>query len=490
MKNLIKLLTVMLAFMSFSVFAAVSLNDVQKSSQKTKSNSANTQSPNYDNLWKQIAHDFSLNHHANRAEVQKQIKWFQKNPDYIKKIGKYGKYYMYYVYHEVKRRNLPTELVLLPMIESAYDPFAYSWVGAAGIWQMMPQTGASFGLKHDWWYDGRKAIKPETRAALDYLTYIDSFFNGNWLLAIGAYNAGEGTVQSAVNRNAKRGLATNFWKLHLPKETENYVPKLLGLAAIVQNPKKYGVDLPYIPNKPYFGEALLDKQIELSKAAKMANIPLDELYELNPGYTRWATDPDGPFQLLLPVDAISTFEENLAKQEGITALVWRHHIVKHGDTLKSLAEKYHTSKEAIKKVNHLKTNTLKHGKAILIPSNVKDADAPEDETPNPEQKKSKKHSFLRYKVKPGDSLWAIANKHHMTLSQLARINHLTVYSTIKAGDYLYIYQSYTMNQYYKVKPGDSLSSIASKVGVKVTTLAHKNHLNAHSILHPGDKLLY
>ena len=441
----------------------------------------------YNDLWQQVAHDFSLPHYENAPEVKKEIKWFQKHPQYMEKIGKYGQYYMYYIYQEGKRRNLPTELVLLPMIESAYDPFAYSWVGAAGIWQMMPQTGSSFGLKQDWWYDGRKAIEPETRAALDYLTYLDSFFNGNWLLAIASYDAGEGTLQSAVNRNARRGISTSFWDLRLPKETEDYVPKLLGLAAIVKNPKKYGVDLPYIANKPYFAAVTLDKQIELSRAAKMAGISLDDLYELNPGYTRWATDPDGPYQLLLPVDTVNTFEENLAKQEGITALVWRHHIVQRHDTLESLSKKYHTTPDAISKVNHLKSSHLRNGSAILIPSNVEDAKAPKDQTPNPKQKKGSHHGMQQYRVKPGDNLWTIAHQHHMSLNTLLALNHLNRDTKIKPGELLNISLPHST---YRIKKGDSLSKVAHELGVSITQLEVDNHLSAKSKIYPGESLTY
>lgn len=443
----------------------------------------------YNNLWTQIAHDFSLPHYTNSPEVKKQIRWFQKHPEYLQKVGKYGQDYMYYIYHEVKRRNLPTELALLPIIESAYDPFAYSWVGAAGIWQIMPRTGKGFGLKQDWWYDGRKAIEPSTRAALDYLTYLNSFFNGNWLLAIASYNAGEGTVQNAVNRNARRGKGTAFWDLRLPAETEAYVPKLLAIAAIVQDPKKYGVTLPFIPNKPFFGEVLLDKQIDMKKAAQMAGISLDELYELNPGYKRWATDPNGPYRLLLPIDSMNKFEEQLAKEEGINPLVWRYITVSGHDTLASLSKKYNTSADAIKKVNHLKSTKLHHGQTLLIPSNVKKASAPDDLTPNPNENKGKRHSLLNYQIEPGDSLWKIAKKQHMTIDELRALNHLSKGQNIEVGQSLLVYGKNYLPELYTVKSGDTLSSIAKKHHTSANLLEAKNHLTADSTLHPGQKLV-
>ena len=440
-------------------------------------------------LWTQIADDFTLKHETDNAEVQKQIKWFQDHPEYIQKVGQYGQDYMYYIYHEVKRRNLPGELALLPVIESAYDPFAYSWVGAAGIWQIMPQTGTGFGLKQDWWYDGRKAIEPSTRAALDYLTYLDSFFNGKWYLAIASYNAGEGTVQKAVNRNAKAGKATDFWDLSLPAETEAYVPKLLAIAAIVQDPQKYNITLPYIPNKPFFAEVVLDKQIDMKTAAAMAGISLDQLYELNPGYKRWATDPNGPYRLLLPIADVNTFEEKLAQEEGINALVWRYITVSKSDTLQSLSAKYNTSADAIKKVNHLKSDTLHNGQQLLIPSNVKEAAAPKDLTPDPNENPKDRHSMMNYQVKPGDSLWKIAKSYHMSVAQLSALNHLQKNQNIQAGQTLIVYGKDNRPEFYVVRSGDTIDAIAKKHNMSAELLQEKNHLTADSLLHPGQQLV-
>lgn len=387
--------SIVLALILASTTTAAAINKAQPSKNKPTLKKKKTQTTqlvkkqvNYDNLWLQISHDLSLPHYENLPQVQKQIIWYQTHPEYLQNAAAHSKYYMYYIYQEIKRRHLPTELVLLPVIESAYDPFAYSWVGAAGIWQMMPQTASGFGLQQDWWYDARKAVKPETNAALDYLTYLHSFFNGNWPLAMAAYNAGEGTVQNAINRNAKIDKKTSFWSLDLPQETENYVPKILALAAIVKNPAKYHVTLPYVDNHAFFTEIKLDKQIDLAMAAQLADIPINQLYELNPGYTRWATDPDGPYRLLLPINSVSIFEENWAKEQGIEPLAWQHYIVKKNDTLPSIATRYQTTVDTIQQVNLLDSMALYDGENLLIPSNVL---APPTPTPNPTKSTATKH---------------------------------------------------------------------------------------------------
>lgn len=183
-------------------------------------------------LWSVLQHQFTLNHYENNPAVKAQIEWFLKRKKYIYKLAENAQPYLYYILTQVDKRKLPAEMVLLPMIESAYDPFAFSSAGASGLWQMMPGTASGFGLKQNWWYDGRRDIVASTNAALDYLSYLQSFFNGNWLLAIAAYDSGEGTVLSATRKNIAKGEPTDFWSLNLPRETQAYIPKLLALAEI------------------------------------------------------------------------------------------------------------------------------------------------------------------------------------------------------------------------------------------------------------------
>ncbi|MCL5801563.1 MAG: transglycosylase SLT domain-containing protein, partial [Gammaproteobacteria bacterium] len=220
--------------------------------------------------------------------------------------------YLYFVLEEIEKRQMPTEIALLPLIESAYQPLAQSDQGAAGMWQFIPSTGRNFGLKQTFWYDGRRDVIASTNAALDYLQKLNIDFEGDWLLTLAAYNAGEGAVQRAVKKNLRARKSTDFWSLDLPKETKAYIPRLLGITALVAAPDEFNVTLNPIPNAPYVASVDLDSPINLTLAAKMADISQKEMRQLNPGFLRGATAPHGPHQLLLPVDKVAAFAAKLA----------------------------------------------------------------------------------------------------------------------------------------------------------------------------------
>ena len=319
-------------------------------------------------LWQDLRTDFHLPDNNEQPEVQQEIDWLIQHPKILREMLDHAVPYLYYVHQQVKKRGMPAEIALMPMIESTYDPFAYqTHSGAAGLWQLMPGTGSGMGLKQDWWYDGRRDIYASTKAALDYLTYLNNFFSGNWLLAIAAYDSGEGTVLHAINRNNRDGRSTHFWVLPLPSETRIYVPRLLALAAIIRKPKSYGLNLPDIANQPYFAPVNIGFQLDLTTAAKLAKIPLTELYRLNPGYNRWTTDPSGPFTLVLPIDKIDAFKQSLANLPSEHRVTRTRHSVKPGDTLSRIAKHYGTKVQVIKSLNHLNSNTLHIGQALLLP---------------------------------------------------------------------------------------------------------------------------
>ncbi len=329
------------------------------------------------NVWDVLTNEFSLNHEVNHPEVQKHIKWIVKHPEYLKKMANQAKPYIYHILNEIRKRNLPGEIALIPMIESEYDPFSSSNAGAAGLWQIMPHTGVELGLTKNWWVDGRRSIGPSTNAALNYLTYLHHFFHGNWILAFAAYDSGEGTVSRAVKHSKKR----QFWSLSLPHETKAYIPKLLALSEIIKNPKRYHVELPEIPHKPYFKEVDINAKLDLNHAAKLAEVPSYDIHRLNPGFKDWSSHPSQPYKLLIPAEHVNNFYRNLAnipkeplKKES-TRVIPEHkntvelqkYTVKKGDTLKRIARKHHIKLSILKKANpQLKKHRLKPGKQIFL----------------------------------------------------------------------------------------------------------------------------
>ena len=210
-------------------------------------------------LWRELSSNFKLKDQSSQADVKKQIRWLLAHPTYLDDFAKNSAPYIFYILEEIKKQGLPGELALLPMIESNYNPFAYSHAGAAGLWQLMPGTSSGLGIKQNWWYDGRRGIISSTYAALSYMRYLNRFFKGNWMLSIAAYDAGEGTVQRAVRKNYNTGNSTNFWFLPLPRETKAYLPRLLAMASIIKYPNYFGIKLPSQDYKAYFSKVKIEK---------------------------------------------------------------------------------------------------------------------------------------------------------------------------------------------------------------------------------------
>ncbi len=269
-------------------------------------------------LWARLRSGLALPG-RDHPKVPGEIQQYAGGQGYLDRVTVRARPFLYYVLQEVEKRGLPSEIALLPVVESSYIPQAESPKGAAGIWQFIPATGRHYGLKQTFWYDGRRDIMASTQAALNYLERLNADFGGDWLLTLAAYNAGEGRVQRAINHNREAGMATDFWSLDLPRETETYVPRLLAIAAIVAEPELFGVKLDSIPNRRYLAAVKLPAQINLNKAAKLAGMTRAELSHLNSGYMRDATDPQGPHQLLLPVGKVATFKSNLAAQQARAA---------------------------------------------------------------------------------------------------------------------------------------------------------------------------
>lgn len=445
-------------------------------------------------LWVVLTKSFSLPHYEHTAAVKKQIHWFMAHPKTIEKMASQAQPYLYYVLHEVRKRHMPGELALLPMIESAYDPFAYSYAGAAGLWQLMPGTATGFGLRHDYWFDGRKDIESSTRAALTYLAYLKDFFHGNWNLAIASYNSGEGTVLNAIKRNRRRGLSTKFWSLYLPRQTEDYVPRLLALATIISEPGKYPVKLPYILNKPYFAEVKIKKQTSLHKIAKQAHMKLDDLYQLNPGFRRWATDPDkrSPQRVLLPVTKVALYTGKPIHQSKAQSSTTDNsqYTVQSGDTLGSISDQFDTDVDSLRSMNHIHGSLIKVNQVIMIPAHEKPSAKDKITVPNNTSTSTSTSSNLQ---SLGTKSSVDKAKQEGTNKKIpaAADKEAKSQKPAEQGKAISAKQKTPTKQptnTYTVKHGDSLWSIAQHFNTTVQELSNWNHLH-HSGLKPGTKLV-
>ena len=299
--------------------------------------------------------------------VQREIAWYQRHPAYLARTFGRGKRYLHHIVEELEGRGMPRELALLPVVESAFDPFALSHRLASGLWQFVPRTGRRYGLEQDWWSDDRRDVLAATRAALDHLGELHEEFRGDWLLALAAYNAGSPKVRRAVARNERGGRPTDFFALPLPRETRAYVPKLLALSRLVAEPGAYGVALPPIPDEPYFAQVDIGSQIDLELVADRAGIPREELRALNPAFNRFATAPDGPHRLLVPAPARESVERAVASLPPGVRLRLAHHKVRRGDTLGAIARRHGISVAVLRAVNRLRGSLIRPGQDLLVP---------------------------------------------------------------------------------------------------------------------------
>jgi membrane-bound lytic murein transglycosylase D len=424
-----------------------------------------------------------MSDYASSRSVRQQIRWYQHNQDHLNHIIAEAAPYIYYIYQQTQQRHLPAELALIPVIESEYNPYAKSRSGALGLWQMMPGTAHGFGLKKDYYYDGRKDVVASTHAALEYFTYLHEYFNNNWLLAIAAYDCGEGTVTACMRYNRFHHRATDFWNLPLPYETQAYVPRLLAVAAIVKNPSRYGIHLAPIGDTPFVESVDVGSPIELSKVAKLADVPLDTMKALNPGVQHGKTDPHGPYTILVPKNKAETFKERLAALTHNEKILWQQHIVKSKETLEKIAEKYRTTVALLKQANGLKSNHVHTNQTLLIPPTTQ---APKNATPNNNTGDSTPilanntattsatvaaiPTTKTYTVKAGDDLWHIAAANNVNITDLLAWNNLTLHHKLQTGEKLVIQQNNTPDQQpQKVTPPPTLMATAQAINTTTKT---------------------
>ncbi len=462
-------------------------------------------SPADKDLWQRIRNGFQLEADDRRA-VQQQLDWYVRHPAYITRVFTRAKRFLPYIVAEAESRGMPLEVALLPVVESAFDPFAYSHGRAAGLWQIIPGTGKRFGLKQNWWYDGRRDPVAATHAALDYLEYLYKLLDEDWLLAVAAYNSGEGNVKRAQRKNLNRSRDTDFWSLSLPKETEAYVPKLLAIRAVVADPESLGLTLPAIEDAPYFEEVPTDSQIDLALAADLAGLDIDELYALNAGFNRWATDPDGPHRLMVPVDAAPVLTQALADLPDRERVKWVRYKVKNGDVLSNIARKNGTTVELLRQVNGLNGSMIRAGKYLMIPTATRSLDSytkSADSRLSSTMSRPRGVSKAQHVVKSGESFWSIGKKYGVSTRNLAKWNGMAPGDTLSVGRKLVIWTDGTVAQVgsspsdqvrkvtYTVRKGDSLARISSRFRVSVSEIQKWNAgtLAKSKYLQPGQKLV-
>jgi membrane-bound lytic murein transglycosylase D len=435
------------------------------------------------------------------SRIDREADWFARNPEYVERVFQRAAPYLHYIVTEVERRGLPMELALLPVIESAFQPFAYSRARAMGLWQFIPTTGTRFNLKQDWWYDGRRDIVASTQAALDYLTYLHEHFDGDWLHAIAAYNTGEGNVARAIRRNRAEKRRVDFWNLRLPAETRAYVPRLLAMAAIVAEPEKYGLSIEGIPDRPYFEQVETGGQISIEVAAELAGITTEEMYDLNPAYHRWATDPTGPHRLLVPVESAATFRENLLQLTPDQRLRVERYTVREGDTVTSIAQQFGTTPQVLRELNQLgSANTIVVGAELRVPSKV--SSLPPVVLQAAARVDARGPNTVRtvHVVRKGETLSGIAKRYKVSVGTLARINGIRTDSILRIGQRLKLHADASgagghvivsedsQQVTYVVQRGDTLSAIARTLKVPVSALRTWNNLSG-SIIYPGQRLV-
>lgn len=383
-------------------------------------------------VWARIRKGFAIPDLVDNSLVINQTTWYSSRPDYIGRTTKRASLYLYHVVEELEKRGMPTELALLPFIESAFNPQAFSTAKAAGMWQFIPSTGRDFNLKQNMFKDERRSVLASTDAALTYLQRLHDMF-GDWQLALAAYNWGEGSVQRAIKKNQAAGLPTDFNSLsvRMPAETRNYVPKLQAVKNIIASPENYGITLPKVDNQPYFVAVAKTRDIDVKLAAQLAELPMDEFKALNPQFNRPVITGSANTKILLPQNNAEKFKTNLAKWTHALSSWTAHKITSTRERIETIAAKFHTTPQVIREVNNIPPKMLlKAGSTILVPreaDSTSQADITQEMADNammamtPDVPETRR---INVTVKKRDTIDTIANRYKVSIAQIKSWNKL------------------------------------------------------------------
>ena len=463
-----------------------------------------------DNLWDQIAVSFELIY-EHQPHYQDYLNFYINNPRHFERVSERAQPYLYLIYDAINERDMPMELALLPVIESAFIPHARSSMSAVGLWQFIPSTGRNNNLDQNWWFDGRQDVYLSTQAALNYLERLYNLNDQDWLLALASYNAGYGRIIQAKARleRERPGTPPTYWNIrpYLPPETRNYVPQLLAVSYLHKYHRDY--ELPIIPvaNEPFLTKIELEQQFSLLQAAELAGVDIKLLNHLNPGYLKHVSPPNGPHTLLLPIENAQRFQLALAQPHNLYDIRWHNHRIVAGDTLGQIAQRYGTSVAEIRRLNNLSNNTIRVGRTLTIPVPViagattqlaTNSNQPAS-TPQVVNTASSRAEQLAqtHQVRAGQSLWTIARDYRVSVNDLAAWNDLDPQRPLQVGQTLAIASSpsvataTTASQrkvQHQVQAGESLWIIAQRYNVSITQLRNWNQLGQNAILQPGQTL--
>lgn len=450
----------------------------------------------FDNLWDRLQAQFQLSEHYDHPAIDEQLSNYIDNQAYFDRITERAQPFLFWIVGEIERRNLPMELALIPIVESTFNPNAYSPEHAVGLWQFIGPTAKSFGLQQDWWYDGRRDPRASTVAALDFLEELHKNLNEDWLLALAAYNTGQGNVNRAIRRAGLSVESADFWSLGLANETRSHVPKILALAKLVANSSAYGIELAPIANEEPLVLVEVDSQIDLTRAAQLAELEYAELRRLNPGYLQWATHPDNPQVIAVPIKNAEILQTGIGELGPDQFVTWDRYEIEPGDTLGGIAQKLGTQVGMLQTVNQLSGSRIIAGDSLLVPRTT-DPSLLANFNRGSQSGRRVLPTPNIYIVRNGDNLWSIARRFDLRSAQIASWNNISLESILQPGQELSLeFAMEAMDQSseisitagaeeYRVRRGDSMHVIANRFRIDLNELLNWNEMSPQDLIFPG-----